>query len=408
MPAAEPRPRPPIESPERRLPLGVILGLFLASLALRPQILAVGPLLPLIRADLGLSAGFAGLLTTIPVLCMGVFAPFGPRLAARLGPSIGFAVCLGMIGLFGVVRAVAPSPALILAATLGIGIAIGLAGAIPAIVVSQRLARAPVHGTSAYAAGIVAGSAISAAVAVPLAVGGDWRLSLAVISLAVAGSLVGWLVFVRPDVRATRLSSRAPRLPWRSRTGWLLVALFGVQSILYYGIVSWLPNALVERGWTAATAGTVVAIFNAIGVITTIGLPLATDRLGSRRQQLLACSTGALVGMAGVALAPDLAFGWIVILGLALGAIFPLLLALPVDIADDPGHAGSIAALMLLGGYVLAAAGPVVLGTARDVSGTFAASLWLLVGVAVAFVAFSTLLSPARVRGGVERATPTG
>jgi len=36
------------------LPLGVVVALFAASLALRPQILAVGPLLPLIRADLEL------------------------------------------------------------------------------------------------------------------------------------------------------------------------------------------------------------------------------------------------------------------------------------------------------------------------------------------------------------------
>ncbi len=50
--------------------------------AMRPQILAIGPLLPLIRVDLGLPAGVAGLLTTIPVLCMGLFAPVGPRLAA--------------------------------------------------------------------------------------------------------------------------------------------------------------------------------------------------------------------------------------------------------------------------------------------------------------------------------------
>ena len=69
------------------LPLGVIAGLFVASLAMRPQILAIGPLLPLMREDLGLSAGVAGLLTTIPVLCMGLFAPVGPRLAARSEPA---------------------------------------------------------------------------------------------------------------------------------------------------------------------------------------------------------------------------------------------------------------------------------------------------------------------------------
>ena len=69
------------------IPLGVIAGLFLASIALRPQLLSIGPLLPSIRADLAIPASVAGLITTIPVMCMGLFAPIGPRIAARLGPA---------------------------------------------------------------------------------------------------------------------------------------------------------------------------------------------------------------------------------------------------------------------------------------------------------------------------------
>jgi CP family cyanate transporter-like MFS transporter len=380
------------------LPLGVVVALFAASLALRPQILAVGPLLPLIRADLELPAGIAGLLTTIPVLCMGVFAPIGPQIAARLGPRTALAACLTVIAGAGLVRALAPGVPLILLATFVIGIAIGVSGTIPAIVVSQRISHAAVHGTSAYAAGIVAGSTAAAAVAVPLAVSGEWRLSLALISAALVVPLVAWLALLRPDPSARKLGARAVRLPWRSGTGWLLVALFGTQSILYYGIVSWLPNALVERGWPAATTGTLIALFNGIGLVTTIGVPWAARRLGSRRSQLLLVAAGALVGIIGVVVAPDLSFGWIVVLGLSLGAVFPLLLTLPVDVSESPGEAGSVAALMLLGGYVLASTGPVVLGFARDATGNFGASLWLLVGVAVVLLAMTSLLSPKRVR----------
>jgi CP family cyanate transporter-like MFS transporter len=389
------------------LSIRLLAGLFLAALALRPQILAIGPLLPLIRADLGMPAAVAGLLTTIPVLCMGLFAPFGPKLASRVGARTALAVCLALVAAAGVARAAAPNELLVLAATLVIGVAIGLAGAIPAIVVAQRLSHAAVHGTSGYAAGIVAGSALGAAVAVPLAIDGDWRRSLVLISLAMVVPIVAWLWLVRPDANARRLAARAPRLPWRSGTGWLLVALFGVQSILYYGIVSWLPNALVERAWDPTTAGSVVALFNAIGLVTTLGVPFAAGRYGSRRQQLIAAAGGTAIGMAGTAIAPDLAFVWILLLGLGLGAIFPLLLTLPVDVADDPSHAGSVAALMLLGGYVLASMGPVVLGIARDVSGSFSTSLWLLVVTATVFLGLTGLLSPARLHRGVRRAPET-
>lgn len=386
-----------------RIPFGVVAGLFLASLALRPQILAVGPLLPLIREDLDLPASLAGLLTTIPVLCMGVFAPVGPRFAARLGPRTAFAVCLAVIVACGLLRAVAPAYPLILLATFGLGIGIGISGAIPSMIVSQRIPERPALGTGAYAGGIVAGSTIAAGVAVPLAVGGEWRQSLLLLSVASLLSLGGWLLLVRGEGKIPRLDRSARRLPWGSATGWLLVLLFGLQSVLYYGIVAWLPNAFVERGWSTTAAGSLIAVFNGIGLVTTIGVPLVADRLGARRPQLLASSAVATAALVGIIVVPALAYGWIAILGLALGVVFPLVLTLPLDVTDDPGQVGSVAALMLFGGYILSSAAPFVLGAARDVTGDFEASLWLLVMIAVVLVACCTMLSPDRLRRGIRR-----
>ncbi len=378
--------------------LPVVAGLFLASLAMRPQLLAIGPLLPLIRVDLDLPASLAGLLTTIPVLCMGILAPFGPRVAARIGPRSAFALCLALIVGFGIVRALAPSYPLVLLATLGIGVGIGIAGAIPSIIVSQRLASRPALGTGAYAAGIVAGSSLGAAAAVPLALGGDWRVSLLIISAASSLSVLAWLVLVRGEGSVPRLAARAPRLPWRTATAWLLVVVFGLQSILFYGVVAWLPNTFVERGWAAADAGSLVAIFNAVGLTTTIGIPLVADPFAARRPGLLVASCTATLAFAALTLLPALAYPAVGLLGLALGAVFPLALTLPLDVTDDPGQAGSVAALMLLGGYILSSLAPFILGVARDLTGDFTASLWLLVGVSVALAVASLLLTPARLR----------
>lgn len=389
-----------------RVELAVVAGLFLVSIAMRPQVLAIGPLLPLIREDLDLSAGIAGLLTTIPVMCMGIFAPFGPRLAARLGPRSALAVCLALIAGFGLIRTVAPTVPLVLLATFAIGVGIGVGGAIPAMFVAGRIAHRPALGTGVYATGIVAGSTIAAAIAVPLAVGGEWRIPLAVLSVGSLLSLVAWLILIRDDVRDGARRTWAPRLPWRSGTGWLLAVLFGLQSILYYGVVAWMPNVFVERGWSTAEAGSLVAIVNGLGLVSTVGVPLFADRFGSRRRQLLAASSVTIVGMLGIILASDLAYLWLAMVGLALAAIFPLVLTLPIDVSDDPAQVGSVAALMLLGGYVIASIGPFVLGAVRDLTGDFAASLWLLVVVSLTFTGFTSLLSRRRLHRGIPSAVP--
>ena len=385
----------------QRLPIAVLAGLFIATFGLRPQIIEIGPLAPYMREDLGMGAAVTGLLTTIPVLCMGLLAPVGPTLAARVGPRLALAACLALIAGSGVVRAFVPGIPLLVLVTVVIGVGIGIAGAIPSMVVADRLPRWRALGTGAYAGGIVLGSAVTAAVAVPLAIGGDWRRTMLILSVASFVTLGAWLVLVR---REPDHADRPPavRLPARHPTAWLLVVVFGLQSALYYGVTAWLPNVYVERGWDPADAGSLLAIFNAMGLFVTFAVPTIADRVGTRRGQLSTAAAAALAGFLGVLLVPEAAVVWAVVLGLSIGTMFPLVLTLPLDVAHRPADVGSASAMMLLGGYLIASAAPIVLGFARDASGNFTASLALLALVNGALVAGCLLLSPARLRRGFD------
>lgn len=386
----------------------MLAALFLATLALRPQLVGVGPLIPTIQVDLGISHGVAGLLGTIPVLLMGLFAPLGPWVAGRIGPRRAVALCLAAVVVFGLARAVAPGALPVVVMTIGIGIGMGTAGALLPIVVKLRVADLPALATGAYAAGIVAGSLVAAAVAVPLAVlAGGWRAPLVVFALAAAVSLAVWLVLLPADPPENRATGRPPRLPWTNPTAWVLVGVFGAQSLLYYSAVSWLPAVYVERGWSEASAGGLIAVMHLVGLVTGVGLPLVADRVGSRRSQLTVVAAVSLAGFLGFAAAPDGAWVWAVLLGFGLGAVFPLVLTLPVDVADGAAGVGATAALMLLGGYVVSSIGPVGLGMLRDATGAYAVSLWLLVGLAAVLVVACLALSPARLRRGVGRAPGT-
>ena len=386
-----------------RATLPVLAGLFLGTLAMRPQLVGIGPLLPQIQSDLGVSFGVVGLLTAIPVLLMGLFAPLGPWVGGRIGPRDAVALCMVAIVGFGLLRPALPGVPAILLTTVAIGMGMGTAGALLPIVVKLRAPAQPARATGGYAAGIVAGSLLAAAAAIPLANAlGGWRGTLVAFALAGLGSLVFWLVLIRPDPPEDRATGRPPALPWRSGTAWMLVGVFAAQSLLYYSAISWLPSIYAERGWSEADAGNLIAVLHAVGLATGIALPLVADRIGSRRSQLVTVASVTLAGYLGIVLLPDLAWLWAAVLGVGLGAVFPLVLTLPVDVAEGPAAVGSTAAFMLLGGYVLSSFGPVVLGLLRDATGSYQTDLWLLVVLSVALLVASLALTPARLHRGVR------
>jgi CP family cyanate transporter-like MFS transporter len=382
------------------------IALFLVSLGLRPQIVAIGPLLPSMQADLGMSHAIAGLLGTIPVLCMGLLAPIGPVLAASMGPKVAATICAALVAVFGVARAFLPESFSVLLATVGIGVGMAVVGPILPMIVRARLPNHPAAGTGAYVIGFVLGGTITAAAAVPLAEAfGGWRASFAIVSAAAFVSLAAWIWLMPRDAGHRRTAPALPKLPWRRPSAWLLGAIFGSQSILFYGCITWLASVFVERGWGAADAGGLIALLAGIGLVSTLAVPVLADRIGTRRSQLTLAALLSVVGVLVIALTPGerpgslVSFGATAMLGLGIGAYFPLALTLPVDVAGDAGDAASISALMLLVGYVLAATAPVVLGVVRDATGTFDAVIWILVALAAAMVPLALALNPARLRG---------
>ena len=183
--------------------VSTLAGLFFAAIALRPQIVGIGPLLPEIQESLDASHALVGLLGTIPVLCMGLFAPPAAYLAARVGTRAGIAWSLALIGVFGIARAVSPGAALLILLTWPVGIGMGLAGALVPVAVKERFPLRPAGPTGIYTTGIQVGSAVSAAIAVPLAAWyGGWRWSLAVFSLATCVLVGVWLVLDSARVAA--------------------------------------------------------------------------------------------------------------------------------------------------------------------------------------------------------------
>lgn len=382
-------------------------ALFLSALVLRPQVIGVAPLLPRIRADLAVPHGVAGLLGSIPVLCMGVFALFGPLLARRLGTRLTIGASLATIGICGLVRSVAGSTLSLVVTTLGIGVAIGVAGAVLPIVVKERFADRPALGTGTYTGGIQLGAALSAAAAIPLAqAGGGWRASIATFSAATLLITVVWFALVRANASGGGMSSSW--LPAGSTIAVALAGLFAVQSVPYYAFNSWLPAYLLERGWSETAGGGLLGALNVGSLTACFIVPLAAERFGSRRAYLMGASCGLSAAILGLLLMPRLAPVWVPCAGLCLGALFTLALTLPLDVGKSREEVGAIAALMLCAGYSLSAVTPVVLGAIRDATDSFVPGFWLTGAFALLLIPTCAWFSPERLgrRPAIEPLTP--
>ncbi len=386
---------------------GFLAGLFLAGFALRPQIVGVGPLIPDIQDDLGIAHAVGGLLGTIPVLCMGLFALPAGAMARRYGSRFSIAGCLALIGAFGVARAVAPGAVSLIVLTFGVGIGMGLAQTLMPVAVKERFSGRPAFATGIYVMGINIGSASSSALAVPLAdAAGGWRWSLTIFS-ALTLTLVGfWWALTRDEAPHVRADVTHVRLPWRDPLAWRLVGIFGAMACVFYGLNNWLPDAYVEHGWSKGKAGALLAVLNIAALVTTLIVPWIADRRGSRRVYLAVFSAGMAGAAAGFAGAPGGAWIWAAILGLGTGTMFPLVMTLPVDVGRRPADVGAVAGMMLGVGYTIGAVAPFALGGVRDLTGSFTATLWLIAGCGAVLFALCATMTRERIARGVTAPDP--
>lgn len=376
-----------------------LAALFLAALTLRPQVVGIGPLLPEIQDDLGTSHAVAGLLATIPVLCMGLFAPAAAYLSARVGTRRAMTTGLLLIGLFGLARALSPGAWAVVLLTVGVGMGMGIGNALAPLAVREVSFERPATGTGVYTGGIQIGSTTAAALAVPLAaVLGGWRGALAAFSvLAVVIALV-WTTLTRGGAAHVRPKALLPRLPVRSPVAWLLVAVFALMGLGYYGLNAWLPDAYVERGWNESSAGLLLAGMNATAIAASFLVPWLSDRHGGRRPWLIGMSAVFVAGAVGLVTLPGVAGLFALLAGVAQGGCFALVMTLPLDLESTPERVGALVAMMLGIGYTLAALAPFLLGAIRDATGSFDAVLWTCAGFLAVLVLATTALPRTRAR----------
>ncbi|QYR21845.1 MFS transporter [Paenibacillus sp. sptzw28] len=378
----------------RKREIVLILALFIASLNLRPAITSVSPLLGAIRDGLGMSGASASLLTSIPVLCMGLFAPGAVKLSNRWGIERTIACAMLLIGAATIARLFVSSTLFLLFTAFCAGIGISVAGPLLSGFIKRHFPNAGAM-VGVYSMAMVVGAALSSGLSVPLEdiMKGSWRGSLASWTALAVIALPLWWHLARRENRVqvsaiTSARGRPPapvqtRIPWRDKRAWLLTLFFGVVATLFYSITAWLAPAAESMGYDQASAGGVLTLFSLTQIPISLLLPLLISRWPKRLFWLLLCSGFELAGILLIVLSAN---PWIaaVPLGIGAGGLFPIVLMLPIDETPNAEAAGAWSALTLFGGYIIGSFGPLLVGWIHDLSGSFTeafAGLAVLVGI---------------------------
>jgi CP family cyanate transporter-like MFS transporter len=153
----------------------------------------------------------------------------------------------------------------------------------------------------------------------------------------------------------------------------------GLQSLLYYAAISWLPELFRDRGDSAAAAGTLLAVLGFGNLLTSLSTPVLAQRVTDQRLLVVPVVGVTAGGLAGSLWAPlGSAPVWVLFLGAAQGAALGLAIFFTMARAPDPATAASLSSLAQSVGYLVSAAGPLAVGFLRASTGGWTVPVILL------------------------------
>lgn len=311
------------------------------------------------------------------------------RASHRFGSARLLVAALGALAVGTVVRSL-PSVSCLFAGTVILSAAIAFGNVLLPAMIRRSVPAHRIQGISAlYVTVMGITAAVSSGISAPLShsLPGSWHTALAWgIAFTVAALLV-WLPRMRGDgARASTGTTRSPA-PWRSGLAWQVSMFMGLQSLAFYTAVAWLPSILIHHGTSSTAAGWMLFYYQLISLATSGLLPLLTRGRHDQRWTAAGASVTVAGGFTVLVSAPALSVVACTLLGLGGGACLVLALTFQSERAGSSGEAAALAGMAQSIGYLVAAAGPLLLGILHDSTGSWTLPLIVLVVLGIAMAA---------------------
>ena len=389
--------------PRRRYEITLlVVAVAAAGLNLRTAITSLPPLFPDLQTRLHLSSATLSLLAATPVICFGVVSAFTAWLNRRYGEEMILLVALVLLTAGLLLRGVAPGVMLF----PGTALAASAIAVLNVLLSSMAKRRWPERAgllLGIYLTMLSAGAILSSLLSVPLYRSTDSvQLALGVWAVPAALAVLLWLPQLRyrtvgrvpaaADGTVTPAPARVGVKVYRYALTWQVTAFMGLQSLLYYAALSWLPTIFQDRGDSAVTAGNLLALMGVGNLATSLVVPVLAHRRPAQRGLVVPSLIGTAAGLAGSLWAPlGSAPFWVLVLGVSQGSCLGLAIFFMLARAPDAGVAASLSAFAQSVGYLVASAGPLVVGLLHSATGSWNLPLVLLLVLCAAELATGLL-----------------
>jgi len=369
---------------ERDWPL--VFAVIATALNLRLAVASVPPLIDEIRHSAGLSGIAAGALTTLPVVCMAAGATLAPRTVRRLGHELPL-ILVGLTTAAGVLVRFAPGVVALYAGTVIAGAGVALGNVLVPSLVKRDFHDRVGFMTGIYTMAISASAGLAAGLTVPIedAIGHGWRPALAVWALPALVAAAIWVPFARHPAAVADRRSPAEHVPpslRRDPLAWQVALFMGLQSLTFYGLLSWLPSILQDHGISKGAAGAYLSVFTLIGTPICLIVPLLAARLRDQRGLVVASVAIVAAGIAGLAASPGSGtIAWTVLAGISQAANLGLAFLFFGVRSRNQAQAAQLSSMAQSVGYAMAATGPVIMGALHGATGSWTAPLIFLLAL---------------------------
>ena len=387
----------------------LVIGVLFVAFNLRPAITSVGPLIGMIRDDIGFSNWSVALLTSLPLIAFALMSPIAPKLANKLTNEL--TLMLGLFVLFvGVCFRSLSIIFFIFLGTLFVGLGIAICNVLLPGVIKEKFPTKVAVMTSLYTTSMsifaTAASGLSVPLAENLALG--WQKSLLLWAMPAFVGAIIWLYIFKKSATKEKASSlqfyESNQYDiWKDTLAWKVAIFMGLQSLVYYVTISWLPEMLSDFGMKKTTAGLFLSYFQFIGIPTSFMIPMIAVKLHSQRILVLIVNIFFIFGVLLLILQPTIFITTIAItfIGFSSSANFALSLTFLSIRAKNARDAAELSGMAQSVGYTLAAVGPIFIGFVYDLTYDWFTSLMIL--IVITFIIIYVGLSAGQNKYVLER-----